>query len=698
MLRTRANRGSDTMTSVSGATDGGRPGGGANRCAAILGPYQSGKTSLFEALLHATGAVERKGSVKDGNTVGDTAPEARERGASTELSIGHGSFLGDAWTFIDTPGNIEFGLDSRYACMIADVAIVVVEPEGAKAAAAGPILKFLDDHDVPHVVLINKMDQAGETVREILGALQAFSTRPLALRQVPIREGEQVTGYVDLVSERAYRYREGEPSALIELPGSVADREAEARTDLLETLADFDDGLLEQLLEEVDPDKKEVYGHLADTLRGDLLVPVLLGAGERDHGVQRLLKLLRHETPDHTATVARRGLGEGEEPMAQVFKTVHAAHMGKLSHVRVWRGTVKDGEVLNGAKVSGIYAATGAKLDKRPSAAPGDVVALGRMDPIQTGDVLSPTGGMPDKGLGWPEVPQPVYARALRVAERNDEVKLSGALTKLSEEDPALLVKHDAELGELAIWGQGDTHLRVVAERLRSRFKLDVTLSETAVAYRETIRNRVEEHSRHKKQSGGHGQFADIRITVEPVARGGGFEFAETVVGGSVPRNYIPAVEDGCREGCRRGPLGFPVVDVKVTLTDGQHHSVDSSDMAFKIAARSGLHDALGRAGPVLLEPIHQVTIAVPSEATSRVHGILSSRRGQILGFDAKDGWPGWDEVTAYLPEAEMHSLILDLRAQSQGLAFYTWTFDHLQELTGRLADKVVEHHEAAAG
>ncbi len=683
-------------TGANGKGSAGREPGGATRCAAILGPYQSGKTSLFEALLQATGAVERKGTVKDGNTVGDTAPEARDRGASTEPSIGHGTYLGDEWTFIDTPGGIEFSLDARHAAMIADVAIVVVEPEMAKAAAAGPILKFLDDHDIPHAVLINKMDQAGERVRDLLSTLQGFSARPLALRQVPIRDDEQVTGYVDLVSERAYQYREGEPSALIELPSSVADREAEARAELLETLADFDDALLEQLLEEIDPDKKDVYAHLSDTLRADLLVPVLLGAGEHDHGIQRLLKFLRHETPDHAATVERRGIDVRDEAMAQVFRTVHAPHMGKLSHVRVWRGTVKDGEMLNGAKVSGIYQVTGAKLDKAGQAKAGDVVAFGRMDPILTGDVLTAEGGLPDEGLSWPEVPQPVYARALQVAERNDEVKLSGALTKLAEEDPSLLVKHDQELGELTLWGQGDTHLRVVADRLRNRFKLDVELSEPSVAYRETIRQRVDEHSRHKKQSGGHGQFADIRITVEPLSRGQGFEFAETVVGGAVPRNYIPAVEEGCREGCKRGPLGFPVVDVKVTLTDGQHHSVDSSDMAFKIAARSGLSEALSKAGPVLLEPIHQVAIAVPSEVTNRVHGILSSRRGQILGFDAKESWPGWDEVTAYLPEAEMHNLIQELRAQSQGMAFYTWHFDHLAELTGRLADKVVEHRETA--
>lgn len=670
---------------------------GGTRCAAIVGPYQSGKTSLFEALLAATGAIPRKGTVKEGNTVGDTAPEARERGASTESSIGHGQFLGESWTFIDTPGGIEFALEARHACLIADVAVVVVEPEAAKAAAVGPMLKFLDDHDVPHVVLINKMDIGGERIRDVLAALQGHSTRPLALRQVPIRDGETVTGYVDLVSERAYRYRAGEPSALIELPSSIADREAEARNELLETLADFDDDLMEKILEEIDPDKKEVYAHLTETLRADLLVPILLGAGECDHGVQRLLKLLRHETADHATTLTHRGLATEGEALAQVFKTQHAAHMGKLSYARIWRGAIKDGEVLNGAKVSGIYQVLGAKLDKIGAATAGDVVAFGRMEPIQTGDVLTPSGEAPESGLDWPAVPQPVYAMSLHVAERNDEVKLSGALSKLAEEDLSLLLKHDAESGELILWGQGDTHLRVVIDRLKNRFKLEVTTERPAVAYRETIRRSVEQHARHKKQSGGHGQFADIKVSVEPLPRGGGFEFANTIVGGSVPRQYIPAVEEGCRDYLKRGPKGFPAVDFKVTLTDGQFHSVDSSDMAFKIAARLALTEALPKADPVLLEPIHEVTIAVPTESTSKVHGILSSRRGQILGFDAKEGWPGWDSVTAYLPEAELHDLILDLRAQSQGLAFYEWRFDHLAELTGRLADQVVERREAVA-
>jgi len=697
----------DSSNGNSGAQTGGRePGGsspdarnGASRCAVIVGPYQSGKTALFEALLKAAGAIERKGSVKDGNTIGDSAPEARDKRASVELSIGTGDYLGDRWSFIDTPGSIEFQLEARQAAMVADVAIVVVEPEMTKAALVGPTLKFLDDHDIPHVLLINKMDGATDRVRDVLAALQAVSARPLALRQVPIRgaDGEAVTGYVDLVSERAYRYREGEPSALIELPSAVADREAEARNELLETLADFDDGLLEQLLEELDPDKKTVYADLAETLAGDLLVPVVLGAGEHDHGVQRLMKLIRHECPDHAATVARRGLDAGGGAMAQVFKTQHAAHMGKLSHVRIWRGSVKDGTVLNGEKVSGIYRPLGAKLEKIAAAEAGDVVAFGRMDPIQTGDVLTPEGGLPEAGLGWPETPQPVHALAIHVGDRNDEVRLSGALAKLAEEDPSLLIRQDAELGELVLWGQGETHLRTVLARLANRFKLEVATGQPSVAYRETIRKPAEQHARHKKQSGGHGQFGDVKIAIEPLARGEGVQFAEKIFGGSIPKQYIPGVEAGMRDYCTRGPLGFPVVDVKVTLLDGQYHSVDSSDMAFRTAARMAMAEAMPKCEPVLLEPIHLVTVSVPTDATNKVHGILSGRRGQILGFDAKEGWSGWDQVTAYLPEAEMQGLILDLRAQSQGLAFFEWRFDHMMELTGRLADTVVRAQEAVA-
>ncbi len=670
--------------------------GETTRCAVLVGPYQSGKTSLMEAMLAAMGSIERKGSSKDGSTVGDSSEEARKRQSGTELAVAGGHYLDDNWVLIDTPGSVEFCQDTRNACMVADVAVVVVEPEMAKIVAVSPVLKFLDTHDIPHVIVVNKMDQAAERVRDLLAGLQDVSERPLILRQVPIRNGDLITGYVDLVSERAYKYEPGGPSALIELPTDMAEREAEARGQMLEALADFDDTLLEQLLEEIEPEKSDVYDQLAAQLKTDRLVPVMLAAGEADNGVQRLLKALRHEAPTHADTAERLGLSGDGEAVGQVFKTVHAAHMGKLSLTRVWRGAVKDGETLNGVKVSGINRMMGAKLEKVSSAKAGDVVAFGRMEEIQTGDVLTPSGAAVSEGaLIWPEVAAPVYALAITAENRNDEVKLSGALQKLAEEDPSLSIDHNADMGELILWGQGDTHLKVMIERLANRFKLAVQGHRPRVAYKETIKKSTDQHARHKKQSGGHGQFADIRVKIGPLQRGEGFRFTDSVVGGSVPRNYIPAVEEGAKDYLKRGPLGFPVVDVSMELYDGQSHSVDSSDMAFKIAARMAMQEGLSACHPILLEPILHVSISSPSESTSRMQRLLTGRRGQILGFDSKEGWAGWDVVEGYIPEAEVQDLIIEIRSATMGVGFYEWRFDHLSELTGRLADEVVETREA---
>lgn len=670
--------------------------GDAPRCAVLVGPYLSGKTSLFESLLHRADAIEKKGAVKDGTTVGDSSDESRKRHASTELSVGHGTYLDDPWVFIDTPGSPEFTQDARNACMVADVAIVVVDPESSKIVAAAPILQFLDAHDIPHMIFINKMDHPVNAVSDLMAALQDVSERPLALRQVPLRDGEEISGYVDLVSERAYKYEQGQRSALIQLPEDAQDEETLAREELLETLADFDDALLEKLLEDVQPDKSDVYEQFAATMGSDLLVPVLLGAGELDHGVERLMKALRHDCPTHETTAARLGM-IADEPVAQVFKTVHAAHMGKLSLVRVWNGAVKDGETLNDERVSGINALLGAKLDKQGQAAAGDVVAFGRMEQVGTGDVLTPSGSKPDGCADWPDPIPPVYSAAVTATNRNDEVKLSGALQKLAEEDTSVSIEHNAELHELVLRGQGDNQMRVLTERLENRFNLSVESNRPSVGYRETIKKQVEQHARHKKQSGGHGQFGDVKVTVKPLPRGSGFQFSDTIVGGAIPKQYIPSVQDGVAEYMKRGPLGFGVVDVAVQLIDGSYHAVDSSDMAFKTAGRMAMSEALPKCGPVLLEPIMQVEISVPNTATAGVQRVITGRRGQILGFGAKENWKGWDVVQAYMPEAEIHDLIVELRSLSLGVGTYTWEFDHLAELTGRLADQVVQKQQDAA-
>jgi elongation factor G len=672
------------------------------RTAVLVGPYLSGKTTLLEALLAATGAIPRRGTIKAGDTVGDGAPEARARKMSVELNIAHTKYLDDPWIFIDCPGSIEFAQEAHNALMVADVAIVVCEPVPDRALTIAPVLKFLDDHAIPHMLFVNKMDTAAVRVSDLLQALQAVSERPLILRQVPIREGDNITGYVDLVSERAYKYRPGQASDLIKVPDSTLERERGARAEMLEALADFDDKLLEQLLEDTQPSTQEIYGQITKDLQGDLIVPVLLGAAELDHGVRRLLKALRHETPEVGAMAARRGLtgaeaAGGGEPVLQVFKTYHPAHTGKLSIARVLRGSIKDGTALGGVRVSGLSHLMGQTLIKHGEAVAGDVVGLGRMDPVKTGGVLTPSGTAPPGVMPWPQPMTPVYALAIKAENRNDEVKLSGALAKMVEEDPSLAVEHSHDTNEMVLSGQGEIHLLVTIERIRSKYNLKLTSAKPKVPYKETIKKSIQQHGRHKRQSGGHGQFGDIHVEIKPLARGRGFEFIDKVVGGAIPRNFIPSVEEGVVDYLKRGPLGFTVVDVSVKLYDGSYHAVDSSDMAFKTAARIAMSEGMPKCEPVLLEPVCQVSISVPNEHTSKVQRVISGRRGHILGYDAKPGWKGWDEVQAHMPQADLHDLIIELRSITLGVGSYSWKFDHLAELTGRLADKVIGDQQQAA-
>jgi elongation factor G len=662
-----------------------------SRCAALVGPYLSGKTTLLESLLFATGAIPRKGSVKDGNSVGDSAPESRDRQMTTELSVAETEFLGDKWVFLDCPGSVELAQESFNALLAVDTAVVVCEPVPERAVSLAPLLHFLDTHGIPHMIFINKMDQATAPLSAVLEALQGCAARPLVLRQVPIRDGEDITGYVDLVSERAYKYKPGEASDLIGIPEQIADEESLARQEMLEALADFDDAMLEKLLEESVPPTDEVYEQCSRDLREGLIVPVFLGAAEHDHGVRRLLKALRHESPSPEVTAERMGIAPAGEACAQVFKTLFAAHTGKLSLARIWRGAIKEGETLNDMRVGGIAHLVGNHQKKVDHAALGDVVALQRMEEVHTGDFLTPSGKAPDGAEAWPAMMKPVFSIAVEAENRSDEVKLTGALQRLHEEDPSLSYRQDNDVHQLMLMGQGEIHLQIAIARLKGKFNVGAVTAPPQVPYKETIQKSVSQHARFKRQTGGHGMFGDVHVDIKPMPRGAGFSFDEKIVGGSVPKQYIPAVEAGAREFLDEGPLGFPVVDVSVTLTDGQFHAVDSNEMSFKLAAREAMKEGMPKCGPVLLEPILKVAIDVPSDFTNKVHGLISGRRGQIQGFDGKDGWTGWDTVSAMMPQSEIRDLIVELRSLSQGVATFHAEFDHLQELSGRLADQVVE-------
>jgi len=671
-----------------------------SRCIALVGPFQSGKTSLLEAILARTGAIPKAGSVEAGTTVGDATAEARAHKMGVGLTAVTTNFMGDSYTFIDCPGSVEFAQDMRAVLPAIDAAVVVCEADERKLPQLQLILRELEELHIPRFLFLNKIDRAHKRVRDTLATLQPASRVPLVLRQIPIWNGDLVAGFVDLALERAFVYREHKASVIVKLDGDNLDREKEARFSMLEKLADHDDALMEQLLDDIAPPADAVFDDLARELRDGVICPVLIGSAIRENGVLRLMKALRHEAPDVTDTVKRLGVSESENALIYIFKTSHLQHGGKLSYARILQGHIEDGATIvassgESGRVSGMLSLANGG-DKRSSADAGDTVALGKLDAVRTGDTLA-TGKSAPEALHLGEPAPPVLAMALASIDRKDDVKLGQALQRLTEEDPSLSSINDAASHGVVLWGQGEMHLRVAMERLRDRFGINVKSHPPAIGYRETIRKPMTQRGRHKKQSGGHGQFGDVVLEIGPQSRGEGFVFQEKVVGGAVPRNYIPAVQEGVVDGLTRGPLGFPVVDVRVTLTDGSYHSVDSSDQAFRTAARIGVSEALPHCQPVLLEPIYAVEIVCPNDATARINAILSGRRGQILGFDTREGWAGWDVVRAQLPEAEIGDLIVELRSATAGAGSFIRSFDHMAEVNGRTADQIVAAHRVAA-
>lgn len=662
------------------------------RNVAIVGPYLSGKTSFLESVLYVTNAIARKGTAKDGNTVGDSSAEARARQMSVEVSAASTVYKDIRFNFLDCPGSVEFAQETYNALMGAGAAIVVCEAEVSRVLTLSPIFKFLDDWEIPHIVFINKMDRSKNSFMDVLHALKTVSSRPLIPHQYPIRKGDDLVGFIDLVSEQAYHYHAGAEADPVPMPEELKDEEHAARQEMLEELANFDDHLLEELLEEIEPSQDEIVKDLKMELGADLIVPVFMGIAEQDYGVRPLLDALVREAPEPSLTAERRGLKpNAQDTVAQVVKTYYTPQGGKLSLVRVWQGELTDGTSLNGVRVGGMYLMMGQQTQSVQKAAAGDLVALARMEGIATGDILMASNAKLKVDLPKAPMIPPVFALAVTTEKRSDEVKISAAMSKLLEEDPSLTWEQNADTHEIVLWGQGDVHLKVALDRLQRKYNLPMITRVPQVPYKETIRKAAEKvHGRYKHQSGGHGMFGDVYLSIQPQERGQGFEFKEKIVGGVVPKQYIPGVEIGVRESLVKGPLGFPVVDVAVTLTDGSYHSVDSNEQSFKLAARTAMQEGMAKCSPTLLEPIASVEICAPSDFTSNMMQIISGRRGQILGYEPMSDWKGWDKVSAYLPQAEMQDLIVELRSLTMGVGFFNWKFDRLQEVPDKLAERVM--------
>ena len=663
-----------------------------SRSIALIGPAGAGKTSLAEAILHISGAVTRQGSVEAGTSIGDASPEARERGSSTEINFMQFEWMGEPFSLIDIPGSPSFADDAAMAISAVDLAIVVIDPDPARAPLAEPVLRKLERAGVPHALFVNKIEQARGSIQELLAALAPMSAAALVARQIPIRSGDRIDGFVDLALERAYHYEAGKGSQQIALADEIRADESDARFHMLEQLADHDDILLEQLLSDEQPSLQTIFADLAQETASGLIVPVLFGSAANGFGIRRLLKMLRHDTPSPSQTAERLGI---DGAAAQVLKISHAATVGRLAIARLFGGKLTDGAELQDStgqalRAGGLFALQGNATAKIPTADPGAVLGIAKVDTAKAGDLIG-ISARPNGPALLADRPAANCAIAIAAKDHKDEVRLSTALNRLAEEDHALHWSQDEASRETLLHGVSDEHLNVALARLKRRYGVAVSAQPPTIAYRESIRKAVTQRGRHKKQSGGHGQFGDVVLDVRPLERGEGIRFEERITGGAIPKQWIPAVEKGVQDALGKGPLGFPVVDVAATLVDGSFHSVDSSELAFRTAGRIAMSEALAAASPYLLEPVSHVTIMTPGSASSRITSAVASRRGQMLRMTSREGWSAWDVIEVLLPEAGLQGLEAEIRSMSQGMASFEAHFDHLAEVAPKLASSIVQ-------
>lgn len=645
------------------------------RCFTVLGPSQTGKSTIVEKLGSLEGAPRKSISPYGLNL--------------TEFSFGN-----EAWCALDTPGGNEALVHAQHALLASDACILCVSPTPDEAVLAAPYLRVIEASGTPCILFVNRMDEPRGRLRDVIAALQDYAGHTLLLRQIPIREDDRIVGSCDLISERAWRYREGQTSALIAIPESAAERESEARTELLEHLSEFDDWLLEELIEDREPQSDALYAISSRVLKENRISPVLIGSASHGNGMMRLMKALRHEAPPVDMLrqrLASAGTVDEGKLTAVSFHAYHRQNVGKTVLVRALGEGLKQGASLGGASLGAVQDPANGRSNSAVVPALGDVFATVKSDHLPVPSLLTADASV--AAPEWTEPPTPMLERILVPGSERDENKLSETLAKLSEADRGLKVRQEEGTGAQLVCAQGPVHLRDLCRTLSDVFHIAVTDRTPSPIYRETISKPSEVHYRHRKQTGGAGQFADVKLSIHPNERGQGFTFAETVKGGVVPRNYIPAVEAGAREAMDKGPLGFQVIDVGVTLTDGQHHTVDSSEYAFRTAAKMGVRQALSEGSAVLMQPVFRSEIHIPSVYSGSLVQIVSALKGQVLGFDRDETAKGWDIFRALVPGGALDELARALRSATQGIGYFSKTFDHFEELYGKEADAIVRAH-----
>ncbi len=656
------------------------------RNVALVGHGGAGKTTLAEGLLFAAGAIPRMGRVEDGNTVCDFDPEEQRRRISVSLALAPFELDGCKVNLIDTPGYADFVGDVAAALQAADLALFVVSAVEGVEVQTEIAWKLAEQRGLPRAIFVNKLDRERASFSRTLDELKARFGAGVAPLQLPIGEESALAGVIELLDDAAVVYRDGSPVGESgPIPDDMQTEEHAVHDALVEGIVVGDDDLMERYLGDEKIEVSELAGALASGVASGTVFPVLCGSATKLIGLDRLSHFLVEEGPAPTA-------GDGA-PAAIVFKTIVDPYVGRVNLFKVMSGTVKHDAVLTNTRTKAderlhqLVSVRGKEQETVDDVAAGDIAAVAKLADTGTGDVLAAKGAEVEVDAVAP--PDPVLAVAIRARSKGDEDKLANALHRLQEEDTVLHIDRNPETHQTVLRGMGETHLSIALEKLARKFGVEVDTEEVRVAYRETISGSAEAEGKLKKQTGGHGQFAVAWLRVEPKERGAGNEFVDAIVGGVIPRNFLPAVEKGVAEAEEHGgALGFPVVDVKVTCFDGKHHPVDSSEMAFKTAAAMGLKDALGKANPVLLEPISELVVVVPEANQGDIMGDLNGKRGRIQGSASIGG--GEVEIVAHAPTSEVLRYAIDLRSMTGGRGRFTATHSHYDPVPAHLVEKIV--------
>jgi elongation factor G len=674
----------------------------------IVGHGGVGKTSLVEAMLFAAGAVTRLGRVDDGTTTTDFDPDEIKRKISINTAVAYGDWKGHRINLVDTPGYGDFIADARAGLRVVEAAVVVVDAVAGVQVQTEKVWKFATEFNLPRAVVVNRLDRERADFFRTLEALGRRLKGRLVPIHLPIGEEHDFKGYVDLVKQKAVTFADGKPTEG-DVPAGLADSVKEWREKLVEAAAETDDELLNKYLEEGSLGEAEMLKALRAGIAEGKVMPVLCAAAPRGIGAVALLDLAveafpspadRGEVSGTDTKTKQEGTraADAKAPVtALVFKTLSDPHVGKLSLFRVYSGTLKNDSTLvnpgsSAKERMGHIAWLQGKTQKTvETLGPGEIGVVAKLKETQTGDTLCEEA----HPFALPKItfPEPAISFAIQPKTRGDEDKISTALARIAEEDPTVHHHFDPETKQLLISGVGSLHVEMVVERMKRKYNVDVNLLPPRIPFKETVKGRSEAQGKYKKQTGGRGQYGDTWLRIEPLARGGGFEFVDDIFGGAVPRNFIPSVEKGVRDAMKKGILaGYPIVDIKVTLYDGSYHDVDSSDMAFQIAASMGLQKGFMEAHPILLEPIMNVEVTTPADHAGDVIGDLNSRRGRIVGMEPAGETAS---VRAQVPMAEMLTYETTLRSMTGGRGGYSMEFSHYEEVPAFIAEKVIKDAKA---